>query len=256
MHEDERTTRLSDFASIAVFLALFAYFMLQRVAPNWEGAPRRTVEAGSLVRGPMRPDALLTDPPQAMINGFVRDCNDCHRLMPPPAEAAPKLTQHTHLVLDHGLNDRCFNCHARENRNQLTLLSGATVGFDRSHRLCAQCHGPTFRDWERGVHGKSLGSWAPESDAQSKLTCVQCHDPHAPRYAPMKPLPAPHTLRMGPQDPEGAHGHGDEQNPLRRYPHEEDWPYEPVRVGVEEETTPYDAAPAPAHAESATEENH
>lgn len=251
-----RTRQISDYATTFVFLALAAYFLIEPVEPNWPQRPPQLIAAEALPRGPLRTQALLTSPPQALINGFVRDCNDCHSLMQPPVEAARRLTQHTHLVLDHGMNDRCFNCHAREDRNRLALRGSETVGFDQVELLCAQCHGPTYRDWERGVHGKSLGSWIVGSAARVRLTCVQCHDPHAPRYAPMQPLPAPSTLRMGPQDPDGAHGHETEENPLRRYPPEEDWPYEPVRIGVEEEPTPYDSHAAPEKSPAAGEDEH
>lgn len=230
-------------ATLIVFLALAAFFFVRPTTTNWPDVPPPVVSASALVPGPMRPGALLTDPPQAMINGFVRDCNDCHRLMKPPAEAARRLTQHTHLVLDHGMNDRCFNCHSRENRNRLVSHTQATIGFDQSEQLCAQCHGPTYRDWERGIHGKSVGSWVIGGPQRVRLTCVQCHNPHAPRYAPMHPLPGPHTLRMGDQRSNGEFEEHQKDNPLLRYQREEDWPYKPIHVGVEPEPSPYDTPP-------------
>ncbi len=234
------TNPVAETATLFVFLALALFFFIKPTTPNWPDLPPPVVPASDLAPGPMRPRAVLTDPPQAMINGFVRDCNDCHRLMKPPVEAARRLTQHTHLVLDHGMNDRCFNCHSRENRNRLVSHTEATIGFDQSEQLCAQCHGPTYRDWQRGVHGKSVGSWIIGSERRVRFTCVQCHNPHAPRYAPMHPLPSPHTLRMGDQRVNRELEEEERDNPLLRYQREEDWPYKPIHVGIESEPSPYD----------------
>lgn len=155
-----------------------------------------------------------TDPPQSLIGGFEHSCNECHKLFDSPPTERRLLTQHTNIVLKHGVNNRCFNCHDRGNREKFALMDGALLGFDDVPRLCSQCHGTVFRDWQRGMHGKTMGSWDASSGKQVRLACNDCHNPHAPAYAPIPPLPGPSTLRMGDQTrEEGEHRH----MPLRQH---------------------------------------
>jgi hypothetical protein len=70
----------------------------------------------------------------------------------------------------------------------LRRASGEPIPFSESYKLCGQCHGPQYRDWQSGVHGKRTGEW----DGQKEyLLCVNCHDPHSPKFKPLVPLPPP-----------------------------------------------------------------
>lgn len=152
---------------------------------------------------PMEDDAV------AVISVFPRKCMDCHDTL--VNNEKPRLdvnNYHDTVVMDHGLNGRCVNCHHQEDRNSLVTRNGEKLGFGESTKLCSNCHGPSYRQWQRGVHGKTLGFWDESRGEKRRLTCVECHDPHSPHYEPMEPLPGPNTLRMGEQDPAG-HGHGD-----------------------------------------------
>ncbi len=119
-------------------------------------------------------------------------------------------------MLDHGLNDRCLNCHDHENRDRLRLHGTKTIGFDDVQELCAKCHGPTFRDWELGIHGRTNGYWDEASGEARKLLCTECHDPHAPAFPDIAPLPGPNTLRMGNTKPSADHSHEEDRGPLAR----------------------------------------
>ena len=59
------------------------------------------------------------------------------------------------------------------------------------------------------------------SPSQKRLSCTECHDPHAPAYEAFHPLPGPHTLRMSDGNPhKTAHsdqGHTTRRNPLRTW---------------------------------------
>ena len=57
--------------------------------------------------------------------------------------------------------------------------------------LCAKCHGPKYRDWKAGVHGRQNGYWDATKGPKEKLRCIQCHDPHKPAFPPIKPLAPP-----------------------------------------------------------------
>ncbi len=85
-------------------------------------------------------------------------------------------------------NRWCLDCHDAKNRDVLHLTSGAAVTFTESYKLCGQCHGDKYRDWKRGVHGKRIGHWNGD---KTYFLCVNCHNPHSPRFKSIKPLPPP-----------------------------------------------------------------
>ncbi|MCA9293452.1 MAG: hypothetical protein KDA20_06540 [Phycisphaerales bacterium] len=170
------------------------------------------IDKSALTRGAFRKGA---DQPMANIGGFMQRCNDCHQLFTSEMDQTRPLAQHGHIHLEHGINNNCANCHAREDREKLILRGGVEIAFSETPRLCQQCHGPVYADWLRGTHGKTMGSWQTGSPDQVRLRCTECHDPHAPAYKPMAPLPSPNTLRMGWQGP--IVEHGAERNPLRRW---------------------------------------
>lgn len=145
---------------------------------------------------PIRSPALK---PELMLAGYTYRCSDCHKLFPSPAETTRTLTMHREIVLQHGINDRCFNCHNRENRDAFVDDWGREIPWDQPPRLCAKCHGPVYRDWLHGAHGRTNGYWDKSQGLQTRLKCIQCHDPHVPPFPPLQPAPPPDTLRMGDQ---------------------------------------------------------
>lgn len=137
------------------------------------------------------------DTPRYVVAGYTYRCSDCHRILPSPSETYRTLGQHTEIHLQHGLNTRCFNCHHRTNRDALVDEFGEAIGWDDPQLLCARCHGPVYRDWQAGSHGRINGYWDPVLGPQTKRLCTECHDPHQPPFPPLEPAPGPHTLRMG-----------------------------------------------------------
>ena len=205
--------------------------------------------AAVLWRGPWEFDSPVTPPvrvptwatsttpvrtpqlaPEIELAGFRYQCNDCHRLFRSPAETDRRLTQHTDIVLKHGINTRCFNCHHRDNRNAFVDDAGGVIAYDQPQLLCARCHGTVYRDWQHGVHGRTNGYWSPAQGPATRLRCIQCHDPHEPPFPPMVPAPGPRTLRMGVP---GAPAHDGTPNPLRVY----------RRAAAPDEPTPHGPAP-------------
>lgn len=194
-----------------VFLVTAVIFAL---IPQGSGIPITATAQVSAEEISIEPRfTAMGDDAVAHIEGFDRNCMDCHEMM----VGKPRnedLLQHQDIKMDHGLNGRCINCHDVTNRDKLVLRDGTTVGFGQSPTLCSQCHGTTYREWERGVHGKTLGYWDASQGEAKKLLCVECHNPHSPHYAPIRALPAPNTLRMGDQSAEIHHAAGDKQSPL------------------------------------------
>ena len=116
-------------------------------------------------------------------------CSDCHADMEVNLERRQLEEMHGDVLLNHGPIDRwCFDCHNPDDRDSLRLANGTLIGFDESYRLCGQCHGTIFRDWREGIHGRREGYW---NGAKSYQLCAHCHNPHAPRFQPIAPLPPP-----------------------------------------------------------------
>jgi hypothetical protein len=92
-------------------------------------------------------------------------------------------------ITGHGEPERwCLDCHNAKDRDTLLLITGEKVKFEQSHRLCGQCHGTIYRDWQAGIHGKRVGYW---DGPKEYFLCPYCHNPHKPRFPPLEPMPAP-----------------------------------------------------------------
>ncbi len=136
------------------------------------------------------------------ISGF--DCYACHergKPLPLHLDADQKIIlpkEHEELVMAHGnhnRNNNCYNCHDEVNLDLFQTRDGRELRFADSPLLCGSCHGPTYRDWEAGAHGRSSGNWSRTPGTFQRQDCVACHDPHAPKFPPRKPAPGPHSLR-------------------------------------------------------------
>lgn len=104
--------------------------------------------------------------------------------------------EHDYITFNHGLayeNNYCFHCHDHEQLDQLRTPF-RTLSFEESNLLCASCHGSVYKDWERGVHGRTSGYWNLAMGEQARLDCTQCHDPHNPGFPSLEPAPAPNSL--------------------------------------------------------------
>jgi hypothetical protein len=134
-----------------------------------------------------RPQLFQAEPPPFTPGIFP--CSQCHTDPGDPTRRALGFHDDVQGRFDHDAEHRwCLDCHDRADRDVLHLSSGEKVPFTESYRLCGQCHGDKFRDWRAGVHGKRVGSW---SGAKTYFLCVNCHDPHSPRFKPLRPEPRP-----------------------------------------------------------------
>jgi len=143
---------------------------------------------------------------------FTYRCSECHKIIASPEKTYRTLTQHTEIELQHGINTHCFNCHHPTNRDAFVDDFGSEIPWTEPQLVCAKCHGPVYRDWQHGSHGRTNGYWLASEGEQTRLKCIECHDPHHPPFPSRSPEPGPNTLRMGPQD----YGkHVEEDDPLR-----------------------------------------
>ena len=184
-----------------------------------------------LATGPLRFDSpvtihasvpeSVTDPtpirqpavrPSYRVGKFTYQCNECHRSVPAPRTVGHGLTKHNDVHLAHGINTRCLNCHHAVNREVFVDDFGEEIPWDQPQLLCAKCHGPVYRDWQHGSHGRINGYWDESRGVQIRLKCIECHDPHHPPFPPLASAPPPQTLRGTPQSDAS---HAGVRNPLR-----------------------------------------
>lgn len=125
--------------------------------------------------------------------GFVYKCTECHTSIESLRTQHSDIKEHPDVVLTHGINTACVNCHHPTNRNVYVDHDGSEIPSETPARLCAKCHGPTYREWEVGIHGRQNGYWDVTRGLREKLLCIQCHDPHNPAFKPMTPEPS--TIR-------------------------------------------------------------
>ncbi len=197
-----KTTNIAWFTGPA-FLIIAAWFVL--LAPSPAIPVASTPEFSPTLLEMTIRGTVKEDPPILRVGSYEYRCNDCHDIFKSGTEKTENLYQHLDIKFNHGINNRCFNCHDQENRNKLVGRNGGYISYTEIPTLCSQCHGPTFRDWERGMHGKTLGSWETDNPNQRRLECSECHNPHSPAFPDYEPLPGPNTLRMGDQPTELHH---------------------------------------------------
>lgn len=111
-------------------------------------------------------------------------CSSCH-LKPldkmQVGQSTGKKQAHWEIQISHAKENtmNCLTCHAKDNLDALTSLTGELIPMDESYKLCSQCHSTQFNDWQGGAHGKELTGWAPPRVAKN---CVSCHNPHKPAF--------------------------------------------------------------------------
>lgn len=178
--------------SFSMILTLGGCFYSPKVSENLEA---RVVEGNLFDTTPVRGEFK---PLRNRRTGFEYRCTECHEDFDSPPTQGNLEGEHKeiHDMFAHGLNTSCMNCHNNADRDSYIDHDGTAIPATNPARLCAKCHGPTYRDWERGIHGRQNGYWDRTRGERTKLLCVQCHNPHAPKFAPMAPDAPPPYSRL------------------------------------------------------------
>ncbi len=141
--------------------------------------------------------------------GFAQDlrvpCAICHALRVSrrtPTEMPDLREFHSGMTLGHG-PIVCRSCHVDGRVDALRLASGDTIGMTEVMTLCGQCHGPQRRDYDQGLHGGMRGHWDLTRGPRERNSCVDCHDPHAPRFVGGLPVLPPRDRFLGPRTEHG-----------------------------------------------------
>jgi hypothetical protein len=117
--------------------------------------------------------------------------------------------EHAHLTIKHGpggTNSDCMICHDSEDLTSLKTKTGERLKPEQSNQFCRDCHGPKYRDWEIGIHGRVNGYWDQTAGEQLKRDCTSCHDPHYPAFFTYAPARGPIPLH------DSSH-HAETENP-------------------------------------------
>jgi hypothetical protein len=134
-------------------------------------------------------------------------CATCHDTREPNYETrsgAALKDFHQGLSFAHG-NQSCLSCHNAKDYDTLKQADGRALEFSQSMMLCAQCHGPQFRDYQNGSHGGMQGHWDLTRGGRTRNTCTDCHDPHHPAYPQVMPVFPPKPVRGEKVTPHAAH---------------------------------------------------
>jgi hypothetical protein len=200
MINDPKTNRVLTVLAVAFAVLAFAF-----LGNLWGRAE---------VREPIPPvDPKFIDPApsRVSVSEYIRaggdpsdfDCYLCHERKKPltlkfNAEGDVILpSEHSDIVMGHGRhkrNNNCFNCHDEVNLELLQTRDGRELKLADSTPLCGSCHGPTYRDWEAGVHGRTSGFWEASLGEADRKGCTSCHDPHTPKFPSREPAPGPNPL--------------------------------------------------------------
>jgi uncharacterized CHY-type Zn-finger protein len=185
----------------ALFLALVTSFLLDLWGNPARHAPVPLVDLSFIETNTARLSAADLIAAKADTSQF--ECYVCHDKAHPVKikyDAQENIilpAEHQDLKMGHGRHNRnnnCFNCHNEKNLEVLQTRDGRELKVEQSPQLCGSCHGPTYRDWEAGVHGRTSGYWNRALGPIDRKTCPSCHDPHSPKFPPRKPAPGPHIL--------------------------------------------------------------
>jgi hypothetical protein len=114
-------------------------------------------------------------------------CTDCHTKPLKNMKSNDFKKAHWNIKLNHADSNtmNCITCHNSKNINSLHSLTGKDIDFNKSYKLCSQCHTKQYKDWLGGAHGKRIESWAPP---RASKTCVDCHNPHKPHFETRWPV--------------------------------------------------------------------
>jgi hypothetical protein len=150
----------------------------------------------------VRHPVVLTSPAPLLLSTGLVDlhgepialrCATCHglrnRLYTPPLTSETTVF-HLNVELAHG-SLTCQSCHGNGSHDTFVLADGRAVAPERVEELCGQCHGPQYRDFQRGSHGGMTGYWDLSRGPRERNTCTACHAAHGPAYPQFMPVSGP-----------------------------------------------------------------
>jgi len=175
------------FLTVPICLILIVYFLTSGLK-----SADRQVAAEALKPAWYTPKTARGD--DLANKSMVGNCFLCHAYwvgIPDLNVVRPQFA-HSTIQLNHGTNDRCFNCHLIQDRNKYAANDGSGIMHVHVEKLCARCHGLIYNDWQKGTHGVRRGHFLIPTEFEIiNFKCTECHDPHSPvfRYKEYTPPP-------------------------------------------------------------------
>ncbi len=185
------------FVVFATLCSLAVVWAQKNLAPSSTAKPTPAEEKPKLhpitiKPGPATP-RLDTGLKDAQGHVITAACSTCHSTTTPNTarNTAHDLFQaHRGLDYNHG-SLTCLSCHNAKDYDTLHLADGRSVVFPEVMTLCAQCHGTAMRDYLHGSHGGMNGHWDLTKGPRLRNNCVNCHDPHHPKFPLVQPVLPP-----------------------------------------------------------------
>jgi hypothetical protein len=200
---------LTGWLALLVTVALVGVVALGQPGPR-DDTPQAKQRAAHPVRirKPAAAPAVETGTTDPHGHSVTVSCNTCHATRPANTETRvhQKLTQfHQGIAGKHG-DLACASCHnPADGYTSLRLANGRPVPFTEVMQLCAQCHGPQYRDYLHGAHGGMTGFWDLTRGPRTRNNCVDCHASHAPRYPMVRPARGPGDVPSDSKTKRGGH---------------------------------------------------
>lgn len=161
---------------------------------NEEATATPRIRQAVVIRQPNDPAGIALGVTDEKGQPLSARCATCHtsKAVNTDAKLGHALTQfHQGLVAKHGQLS-CVSCHnPTTGYASLRVADGKNVRYADVLTLCGQCHGPQFRDYQHGAHGGMTGYWDLTKGGRVRNNCIDCHDPHAPKYPIIQPVRGP-----------------------------------------------------------------
>lgn len=143
-----------------------------------------------IINQPLGPPMVDSGKKDHLGNPVMIACSTCHAGREPNKQnyRQEDLNEfHQGLTYQHG-SLTCLSCHNANNYDQLRLADGSEIEYPNVMKLCAQCHGSQYRDYQHGAHGGMNGYWDLKRGGRTRNNCIVCHDPHSPDYPLVRPV--------------------------------------------------------------------
>ncbi len=202
MRIDLRKHPLLTFFALLVLLSLCGLAIVRAQKTGSKSADESSAPATTTGKPAKHPVTIRPGPATPQIDTGLRDpqghpittsCSTCHSTTTPNLDrnSAEDLIQaHAGLNYQHG-KLTCLSCHNAKDYDTLHLADGRSVAFPDVMKLCAQCHGTAMRDYEHGSHGGMNGYWDLSQGPRVRNNCINCHDPHLPKFPLVRPVLPP-----------------------------------------------------------------
>ena len=186
------------FGVIAAIGLLFVSSLVSAWMESDEWNPGRLM-AERDTSGPLHPVTIRKSDIQPLVATGEKDalgkpvmvaCATCHDNRDPNFAqdgTAPMDEFHVGLNYHHG-GQTCLSCHNADDYNTLRRADGRSIALNDSMALCSQCHALQHRDYHDGLHGGMTGYWDLTRGGRTRNTCIDCHDPHHPKFPTLTPV--------------------------------------------------------------------